>query len=90
MRIDVIRTRIVDGLGNTVHERVYAVELSESGGVKLQDVMVLGNLTPGSLPASLPAVAFAPAPEAWLHENVLQPFIEEERFVVVTVYTFYF
>ena len=79
VRIDVIRTRIVDGLGNTVHERVYAVELSESGEVRLQDVMVLGNLTPGALPASLPAVAYAPAPEAWLHENVLQPFLEEVR-----------
>ena len=31
------------------------------------------------LPASLPAVAYAPAPEAWLHENVLQSFLEEVR-----------
>jgi hypothetical protein len=79
VRIDVIRSRIVDGLGNIIHERVFAVELSESGEVKLQDAMVLGNLTPGSLPASLPAIAFAPTPDAWLHENVLQPFIEEVR-----------
>ena len=79
VRIDVIRSRIVDGLGNTIHERVFAVELSENGEVKLQDAMVLGNLTPGSLPASLPAVAYVPTPDAWLHENVLQPFIEEVR-----------
>jgi superfamily II DNA or RNA helicase len=79
VRIDVIRSRIVDGLGNIIHERVFAVELSESGEVKLQDAMVLGNLTPGSLPASLPAIAYAPTPDAWLHENVLQPFIEEVR-----------
>lgn len=79
VRIDIIRSRIVDGLGNIIHERVFAVELSETGEVKLQDAMVLGNLTAGSLPASLPAIAYAPTPNAWLHENVLQPFIEEVR-----------
>ena len=78
-RIDIIRTRFVDGLGNIIHERVFAVELADSGEIKLQDAMVLGNLTPGCLPVALPELAYAPVPEAWLHENVLQPFIEEVR-----------
>jgi hypothetical protein len=79
VRIDVIRARIVDGLGDTIHERVFAIELQESGDVKLQELAVLGNLTPGAPPVPLPPLAYTPEPEGWLHENVLQPFLEEVR-----------
>lgn len=79
VRIDIVRARVVDGLGDTIHERVFAVELAENGEVKLQEPAVLGNLTPGSPPSQLPAVAYAAAPDAWLHENAFQPFLESVR-----------
>jgi hypothetical protein len=47
--------------------------------IKLQEPAVLGNLTPGAPTVPLPAVAYTPAPQDWLHENVLQPFLEEVR-----------
>jgi len=40
---------------------------------------VLSNLMPCDPPESLPPVAFEPEPSAWLHENALQPFLEETR-----------
>jgi len=40
---------------------------------------VLSNLMPCDPPASLPPVAFQPEASAWLHENALQPFLEETR-----------
>jgi len=40
---------------------------------------VLSNLMPCDPPAGLPPVAFEPEASAWLHENALQPFLEETR-----------
>ena len=40
---------------------------------------VLSNLMPCDPPPNLPPIAFAPEPSAWLHENALQPFLEETR-----------
>jgi hypothetical protein len=34
---------------------------------------------PCDSPGNLPPVAFQPEPSAWLHENALQPFLEETR-----------
>jgi hypothetical protein len=79
VRIDVVRARIVDGLGDIIHERVFAVELQENGEARLQEPAVLGNLTPGVPPAPLPPLALASLPEQWLHDNVLQPFLEKVR-----------
>jgi superfamily II DNA or RNA helicase len=79
VRIDVMRARVVDGVGDVIHERMFASELQENGAVKLQEPAVLGNLTPGAAPAPLPALAYTPVPEGWLHETVLQPFLEEVR-----------
>lgn len=79
VRIDLMRARIVDGLGDVIHEKVFAVELDENGAVKLQEPAVLGNLTPGEPPAALPALAYTAVAEGWLHQTVLQPFLEEVR-----------
>jgi len=83
-RIDFYRAQIVDGLGQVVHERLFAVEIRarcEDGtdSVRLCGEMVLANFIPCEPPPTLPSVAFAPEPLAWLHENVLQPFLEEVR-----------
>ena len=40
---------------------------------------MFGNFTPADRLNELPDVARAPEPSAWLHEKVLQPFLEETR-----------
>ncbi len=69
----------MDGLGNVAHERLFAIEIAEGEAPRLEDPTVLGNLLPDSAPDPLPAVALLPPPEQWIHEHVLQPFLEEVR-----------
>ncbi|MBU2227338.1 MAG: DUF3883 domain-containing protein [Proteobacteria bacterium] len=78
-RIDFYRARVVDGLGQVFHERLFAVELTENGEKRLREPNVLGNFSPAQPPRELPAVAVAPEASAWLHANALQPFLEETR-----------
>jgi superfamily II DNA or RNA helicase len=78
-RIDFYRAKVADGLGDTIHERLFAVELWEDGAMSLRDPSLLGNLTPARTSGSLPVVAEAPEPPGWLNENVLVPFLEEVR-----------
>jgi len=95
-RIDFYRARIVDGLGQVIHERLFAVEIQAhpSGAESADNVKnpentlcyprlcgetVLLNLIPCDPPASLPQIAVVPEVSAWLHQNALQPFLEEIR-----------
>lgn len=78
-RIDFYRARAVDGLGQTIHERLYAVELSDSVEPRLQDASVLGNFAPTAVPKELPAIANAPEATSWLNHHALMPFLEEAR-----------
>jgi superfamily II DNA or RNA helicase len=78
-RIDFYRARIVDGLGQVVHERLFAVEIPEGGEPRLQEPGLLGNFTPGDPPAELPPVALMPEATSWLHAQALAPFLEETR-----------
>ncbi|MEW6275976.1 MAG: helicase-related protein [Bacillota bacterium] len=78
-RIDFYQARVVDGLGRVIHERLFAVEISESGPPRLQEPGVLGNFTPAEAPDDLPSVATFPEASAWLHEHALIPFLEETR-----------
>ena len=78
-RIDFYRARVVDGLGNVVHERLFAVELGEGAEPVLRELAVLGDLSPASPPADLPPVAYLPEAAAWLHEHALAPFLVETR-----------
>lgn len=77
-RIDFYRARTVDGLGQVVHERMFAVEVDERSEPKLQEPGVLGNFIPATAD-QLPAVVHAPETSAWLHEHALTPFLEEAR-----------
>jgi superfamily II DNA or RNA helicase len=79
LRIDFYRARVVDGLGQVFHERLFAVELTENGEPGLREPNVLGNFSPAQPPGELPAVAVAPEALAWLHANALQPFLEATR-----------
>ncbi len=78
-RLDFYRARVVDGLGQVVHERLFAVELTDQGVCTLQEPSVLGNLTPAPVPVPLPSVAILPEASAWLTEHALQPFLHEVR-----------
>jgi superfamily II DNA or RNA helicase len=78
-RIDFYRARIVDGLGQVVHERLFAVELREGGEPRLQEPGQLGNFAPAAPPHELPPVATFPEATIWLHDHALAPFLEETR-----------
>jgi len=76
-RIDFFRARVVDGLGQTVHERLFALQVSHDGSCSLQEPGVLGNLTAAPAPAELPDAVYQPEPAGWLHQNAFKPFLEE-------------
>jgi superfamily II DNA or RNA helicase len=78
-RIDFYRARVVDGLGQVVHEQLFAVELAEGGEPRLREPGLLGNFAPADPPAEMPAIAALPEPTAWLHEHALAPFLDETR-----------
>ena len=78
-RIDFYRARAVDGLGQVVHERLFAVEIPEGGEPRLQEPGLLGNFVPADPPAQMPTVATLPEMATWLHEHALAPFLEEAR-----------
>jgi hypothetical protein len=70
---------IMAGLGHIVHERLFAVELSEDADLCLREPNMLGNFSPTSPPDELPAVVFEPEPSTWLHTNALKAFLEETQ-----------
>jgi superfamily II DNA or RNA helicase len=78
-RLDFYRARVVDGLGQTIHERMFVAELCTDGTMVLQEPSTLGNLTPAPRPAELPPVARADEATSWLHEHALGPFLSEVR-----------
>lgn len=87
-RIDVYRARVVDGLGHTIRERLFAVEVAEGREPLCREVANLFHLlfyrfgldlVPGKPPAQLPSVTAVEIPGEWLHEHVLAPFLEETR-----------
>jgi len=78
-RLDVYRARLVDGLGQVIHERLLALELTADGDVRVQEPGVLGNCPPTPAPDALPPVATLPEATAWLYAHALTPFLEDVR-----------
>jgi hypothetical protein len=78
-RLDFHRARVVDGMGQPVHERLFVVELSGSAEPALREVDILGNLTPTDAAAPIPSVAALPEATGWLNEQALIPFLDEVR-----------
>lgn len=78
-RMDVYRARVVDGLGQVIHERLFAVELSDNGVPYLQEPNILGNFVPANISKDLPSVATLPEAIEWLNENTFMPFLNEVR-----------
>ena len=48
-RLDFYRARVVDGLGHTVHERLFAIEIDADGEARLREPSILGDLTLGAV-----------------------------------------
>ncbi|MFQ6614237.1 MAG: protein NO VEIN domain-containing protein, partial [Fidelibacterota bacterium] len=86
-RIDFYRARIVDGLGQVVHERLFAVEISTNDrngnnpekDYRLVEPSVLGDFTPINPPDQPPEIVKESEPIGWLYTQVLQTFLEETR-----------
>jgi superfamily II DNA or RNA helicase len=78
-RLDFYRARVVDGMGKIVHERIFVVELQETGQPSLREPTMLGDLQPALSPSALPEVASHPEATRLLQEKALQPFLEEVR-----------
>ena len=78
-RLDVYRAKAVDGLGRTVQERLFAVELSEDGEPRQRELRFLADLVPAAAPDELPAAASLPQATGWLNETALTPFLDEIR-----------
>ncbi len=78
-RMDFYRARVVDGLGQTIHERLFGLKLKDAAPPGPVDPAVLGNMQPATLPSELPPVADAPEGVTWLYENALDPFLEEVK-----------
>src|SRR5579884_3426613 len=78
-RLDFYRARVVDGLGQVIHERLFAVDLSEDCPPRLRDPSILGDFTPAEPPEALPQVATLPEASAWLNEQELVRFLEDTR-----------
>jgi superfamily II DNA or RNA helicase len=78
-RLDFYRARIVDGLGQIIHERLFVTELRADGSTVLQEPSALGDLVPAPRPAELPPIALADDATSWLHENSLNAFLAEVR-----------
>ncbi len=78
-RLDFYRARVVDGLGQVIHERLFTVELPSNGLPRLCEPDILGNMIPAVATDDLPPVAAIPEATAWLNENALMPFIDEVR-----------
>jgi superfamily II DNA or RNA helicase len=78
-RLDFYRARVVDGLGHTVHERLYAIEIDREGEARLREPSILGDLTLGVMPDEMPAVASLPEATDTLNRLALRPFLEEVR-----------
>jgi Helicase conserved C-terminal domain len=78
-RIDFYRARVVDGLGDVIHERLFAIEIVGDDEPRLQEPGALGNFVPADAPPDMPTVAVRPEETSWLHEHALAPFLDETR-----------
>ena len=78
-RVDFYRARVVDGLGQVIHERLLAVELPEDAPPRLREPTVLGDYVPGRAPDVLPSFTAEDQVEPWLDQHALQPFLDEVR-----------
>ena len=76
-RLDFYRARVVDGLGRTVHERLFVVELGEGRDPALREPTALGDLQPAPCPPTPPSVATCNDGLPFLHAGAMSEFLAE-------------
>ena len=77
-RIDFYRAKVVDGMGQTVHERMFAVQTTADGTQTPAEPGALGDLVPAKpTPTELPGIAYMQEPLAWIQTNALDAFLKE-------------
>ena len=78
-RLDFYRAQAVDGAGQTVHEKLFVLELSAGRQPRLAGPELLGNLTPTDPPDVLPEAAALPEATEWLYRHAARPFLDQAR-----------
>ena len=77
-RLEVFAASVVDGRGNTLHRRLFVVELSPDGRKRLRQPTVFLDLIPAESPAALFDIpASRDDVEAFLLDATLQTFLQE-------------
>lgn len=80
-RLEVFAASVADGRGNTLHRRLFVVEISESGEKRLRQPTVFLDLIPADPPpAEKPSIPVDPQEvEGFLFQEGLEGFLEEVR-----------
>jgi hypothetical protein len=78
-RIDFYEASVADGLGNTIHRTLFAIETLQDKTVRSFDPNILNDLLPAPRFDPLPEMATFSEPTEWIYENKLRPFVEEIR-----------
>ncbi len=78
-RIDFYRARAVDGLGQVIHERLFAAETTQQGEHRIVEPSLLGDLVPAKIAAEGASTPDDADQENWLHAHALDPFLAEIR-----------
>ena len=77
-RLEFYRARAVDGVGHTVREGMFVIEVTDGQEPVVREPSILGDLLPGKLGqgVSLPVEDVAGV-RSWLEERALRPFLDE-------------
>lgn len=78
-RLDIYCAKAVDGTGQVIHERLFAVELFDGQEPLVKEPSFLGDLLPAPPPTSLPNIATCAERSEWLYAACFEPFLEEVR-----------
>ncbi len=80
-RLEVLAASVADGRGNTLHRRLFAVEITESGEKRLrQPTVFLDLIPPDPPPAEKPSIPVDPQElEGFLFQEGLEGFLEQVR-----------
>lgn len=79
IRVDFYRARVVDGLNQVAHERLFAVQIQDGKEPVLKEPTILGNLICAHQSGSIPQVISTVDISAWLYDNSLKAFLEEVK-----------
>lgn len=80
--LDIFSAEVRDGLGRTIHERLFVVQTAADGSMTVRQPTIFLDLTLADHPSDLPEIATAYSrdrAERELYEKALTPLLEEEH-----------